>query len=53
MGILIKCGISPLRRAFDAELAQLARACPCQGQGCEFEPRIPLQNDHTILSLRM
>ena len=26
----------------NAELAQLARASPCHGEGCEFDSRIPL-----------
>ncbi len=27
-----------------ADIAQLARASPCHGEGCEFEPHYPLHN---------
>lgn len=32
-----------------AELAQLARASPCHGEGCEFDSRIPLFSQKTKL----
>ncbi len=32
-----------------ADVAQLARASPCQGEGRGFEPRHPLQDAHAHL----